>query len=50
MRSVAAVRAGEDAPGPTDDLARLAVTYWKALATGGGRTLFELRMDSGRKH
>ncbi len=43
-------RTGDAAPAPGEDRAKLAVSFYEVLLTGQGRTLFLMRMESGRKH
>ncbi|MEX2218965.1 MAG: pseudouridine synthase [Phycisphaerales bacterium] len=44
-------RAGGDAAGPRDPGApKLAVTHWRVLAAGRGRSLLQLRLETGRKN
>lgn len=47
-RRVHVVRNGGSAP--TDANAEHAVTYYRVLAAGGGRSLIEARLQTGRKH
>ena len=42
---------GARSMGPLDaDAPRLAVTHWRVLGTGQGRTLLQLRLETGRKN
>ncbi len=50
VHSVSPQRGAPQSPTQEDDLARLAVTWWKPLASGKDHSLLSLRMDSGRKH
>jgi RluA family pseudouridine synthase len=41
---------GQVVPAPEGGDARLAVTHWRSLACGRGRSVLELRLGTGRKH
>lgn len=50
MRPVQARRTGAGSPSSAADEARLAVTHYETLAAARGRSLVEVRIETGRKH
>lgn len=50
VRSVASPTAVKARGGGGGDHAKLAVTHWRAVAAGSGRTLLQVRLETGRKN